>query len=61
MILVYDNCDPNVECLHAFTMHATNGIIIQSILDIALVESEQDTSPISKSRESDSFKPIWRE
>ena len=58
---VYDNCDHNAESIHGFTMHATNGIVIQRTSDASPNDSQQLISSTAQRQRRDSFKPICRE
>ena len=58
---VYDNCDHNAESIHGFTMHATNGIVIQRTSAASPNDSQQLISSTARRQRRVSFKPICRE
>ena len=55
---VYDNCDHNAESIHGFTMHATNGIVIQRISAASPNVSQQLISSAARRQGRDSLQGI---
>lgn len=58
---VYDNCDHNAESIYGFTLHATNGIIIQKTSTNTSNNTEQPSLSSTIRQKRDSFKPTYSE